>query len=60
MDDLRIELDEGVNIDTLTGETTQRSVLILSGMRSIYISVNTLVKIADFLKEKGIRVVSDD
>ncbi len=58
--DIELELFDGVTTDTLTGKITQQSVYMKSGNRSIFIAVNTLVKINDFLKSKGIRVNSND
>ncbi len=54
MSELKLELFEGIAPDTLTGEVTQRSVYLKAGMREIYIGVNTIVKIVDFLKQKGV------
>ncbi|MFA5101141.1 MAG: hypothetical protein WC547_09690 [Candidatus Omnitrophota bacterium] len=51
-----LELCDNITIDTLTGETTSRSVYLKSGNREIYISVNTMVKINDFLRSKGVQV----
>lgn len=53
MDKLNIELCEQIAVDTLTGETTNKSILVVSGMRNIYIGINTLVKVIDFVKSKG-------
>lgn len=48
-----MEICENLTTDTLTGHTTQRSVRIVSGMRNIYIGLNTLTKIIEFVKSKG-------
>ena len=56
MPNLELELYDGVTLDTLTLEVTQKAVYIHSGARRIYIGINTLVKIADFLREKGIQI----
>jgi len=43
-------------IDTLTGEVCNKSVLIKSGARRIFISIDTLEEIVDFLKKKGVNI----
>jgi len=52
--DLNLEIFEGITIDSITGKTTEKSVYIKSGMRNVYISINTIIKLYDFLIEKGI------
>ncbi len=59
MDKLKLQFDEGINVDTLTGRTVQKSVYIESGARRIYIGINTLVEICDYLRSQGIRITPD-
>lgn len=60
MNELELELFEGISVDTLTNKTTSKSVYLKSGMRSIFIGINTLVRINDFLRSKGVKVSTND
>ena len=55
MDKLQLELHDGIAIDSLTNKTVQKAVYMKSGAREIFIGVNTLVEIGDFLRSQGIR-----
>jgi hypothetical protein len=48
-----LEICDGIAVDTLTGETVAKSIYIKSGMRNIYLGINTLAKIIDFVKAQG-------
>jgi hypothetical protein len=54
MEELKLEYYEGITVDTITNKTVSKSVYIISGARNIYIGVNTITKIVDFLKQKGV------
>ncbi len=56
MDKLSLEYCEQISVDTLTQETTSQSILIVSGNRNIYIAVNTVLRLANFLREKGFKI----
>ena len=55
MDKLQLQLHDGIAIDAFTNKTVQRSVYIKSGMREVFIGINTLVEIGDFLRRQGIK-----
>jgi hypothetical protein len=57
---LNLEIFNGICVDTLTGKTCSKGVCLVSGARTIFIGINTLVEIADFLKESGIQIKPDD
>lgn len=46
----------GVSIDTLTGKTVKEAIYLVSGVRCIFIGVETIKQMVEFLKEKNISI----
>ena len=53
MDNIKLEMFDGIAKDSLSGETIQKGIFFESGARNIFIGINTIVKIIDFINQQG-------